>query len=151
MSLAANRSYSYDINMLLKDAGLVAASAAAQVSAAAKIIDLCGADPFMGVVVIDATAVEVDTGDERYDLILEGSNSSSFASGNCALACMPLGHATALGAGLTAQGTGRFEMPFINVQNGTVYRYLRMYTKVTGTIATGINYTAWIGETPKGF
>jgi hypothetical protein len=148
MSLANQRSYSFDSTLQLKDAGLVAASAAAQVASSNQIINLGGAVPFLGVVVIDVTALEVDTGDEIYTIILEGSNSSSFASGNVALAAMPMGHATALAAGLASAGTGRFELPFINVQADTAYQYLRLYTKIAGTIATGINYKAYIGRLP---
>lgn len=152
MALVGNRSYTFDINMLLKDAGLVAASAAAQVSAAAKVIDLGGADPFFAVVVIDASAIEVDTGDEKYELMIQGSNSSTFAGAvSAVLAQMTLGHATALASGLATTTPGRYELPFLNVQNGTIYRYLRMYTKIAGTIATGINYTAFLGEVPKAF
>lgn len=150
MSLANRRSYTFDAALQLKDAGLVAASAAAQVASSAQVLDV-GAAPFFGVAVIDVSAVEVDSSNEEYDIIIEGSNSSTFASGNCALACMPLGHATALGAGLAAQGVGRFELPFINVQNDTVYRYIRAYTRVVGTIATGINWKGFVGRVPDGF
>jgi hypothetical protein len=37
---------------------------------------------------------------------------------------------------------GRRELAFCNEVNGTVYRYIRLYTFVAGTIATGINYSA---------
>ena len=39
--------------------------------------------------------------------------------------------------------TGRYIVPFTNEFNGTNFRYLRLYTIVTGTIATGINYKAY--------
>jgi len=38
---------------------------------------------------------------------------------------------------------GRYTLPFSNEDNGTFYRYVRVYTVVGGTIASGINYTAW--------
>jgi hypothetical protein len=152
MSLAANRSYTYDSSMLMKDAGLIAASAAAQVSSADKILDLGGADPFLGVLVIDVTALEVASNDELFGIIVQGSASSSFA-GTAAktLAEIRLGSAGGKAAGESVDAVGRFELPFLNVQNGTVYRYIRVYTLVAGTIATGINYSAFIGEVPKGF
>lgn len=145
------RSYSFDANMQLKDAGLIAASAAAQVASAAQILDV-GASPFFGVAVIDVTAIETDTTDEIYGIIIEGSNSATFAgSAAVSLAEMALGHATALAAGRATSVVGRYELPFINVQADTVYRYIRMYIKVVGTIATGINLKAFVGEVPKGF
>lgn len=149
MSLANQRSYSFDATLQLKDAGLVAASAAAQVAAAAQVINLGGAVPFLGVVVIDVTAIEVDTGDETYEIILEGSNSPTFA-GTAAqiLGVMKLGHLTPLASGLNTSVIGRYEMPFVNVQADIVYQYLRLFTRVVGTIATGINYKAYIGRLP---
>lgn len=149
MSLANQRSYSFDAALQLKDAGLVAASAAAQVAAAAQVINLGAAVPFLGVVVIDVTAIEVDTGDETYEIQLQGSNSSTFA-GTAAqdLAVMKLGHLTPLAGGLNTSVIGRYELPFINVQADTAYQYLRLFTRVVGTIATGINYKAYIGRIP---
>ena len=86
-----DRTFDYDLR--LKDAGLVAADAAAQVGSADKILDL-GAGRMDGTVVVDDSAV------------------------------------------------GRYELPTTNEINGTVYRYMRLYTDVAGTIATGINYSA---------
>ena len=39
---------------------------------------------------------------------------------------------------------GRYYLPFRNEKAGTIYRYLRLYTRVTGTVATGINYVAYV-------
>jgi hypothetical protein len=38
---------------------------------------------------------------------------------------------------------------FTNEQADVTYRYIRLYTKVAGTIATGINYTAFATELPE--
>jgi hypothetical protein len=137
----------FDINLLMKDAGLVAASAAAQVSSAAKILDLGSATAeFAGDLVIDTTAVETASGDELYTILVEGSSSASFASGIDTLAAIPIGHLTPKtgGSDVTDGATGRYILPFRNERNGTIYRYIRVYTVVAGTIATGINYTAYI-------
>jgi hypothetical protein len=56
-----------------------------------------------------------------------------------------LGSAGGLGTNCLLSTTGKYELPFLNVQNGVQYPYLRMYTKISGTIATGINYTAFAG------
>lgn len=148
--LANRRSYTFDAALQLKDAGLVAASAAAQVASSAQVLDV-GANPFAGVAVIAASAVEADTGDEEFTIRVEGSNSATFASGIVQLGAIRLGAAAALGANYAAAGVGQYELPFINVQADTVYRYIRAYTKVVGTIATGVNYTAFVGRLPDGF
>lgn len=142
------RSYTFDATLQLKDAGLVAASAAAQVSSAACILNV-GSAPYMGVAVIDVSAIEIDTGNEDYQIIIQGSASSTFASGIENLAALDLG-ATSSGrkGGGQDSVTGRYELPFINVQRDTVYPYIRAYTVVAGTIATGINWKGFVGEVP---
>lgn len=136
----------YDTLLQLKDAGLVASSAAAQVSSSDKIIDL-GSGRVKGDIIIDATAVEVDTGNELYTIIAEFSDSSSFASGIVPGAMTYLGDAAAIpGGGDTDKGVGRYVLPFTNVINDTQYRYMRLYTLVAGTIATGVNYSAFIDK-----
>lgn len=138
--------YTYDTLLQLKDAGLVAASAAATVSASAKVINL-GTGRVKGDVVIDATAVEVDTGNELFTVICEFSNSPTFASGIVPGSMQYLGDAAGIpGGGDTDLGVGRYVLPFTNVINGTHYQYMRLYTVVAGTIASGVNYSAFIGK-----
>lgn len=141
----ATLGHTYDHSLLMKDAGLVAASAAAQVSGSNKIIDV-GAQEMTADVVVDVTACEVATGDELYTILVEGSSSASFASGIDTLAMKQIGHLTPKigGSDVTDGATGRFVIPFRNEVNGTVYRYIRVYTVVAGTIATGINFTAYM-------
>lgn len=133
--------FTFDANLEFKDAGLVAADAAATVDSAAKVVDL-GEGHFVGAMVIDVSAIEIASNDERYDICIQLSDSSTFASGIVDAAILALGHATPL-AGDTTSTTGRYVLYFHNEYNGTWYRYARVYTDVTGTIATGINYTAW--------
>jgi hypothetical protein len=151
MTTANQRSYTFDATMQLKDAGLIGASAAAQVGGSNQILDV-GASPFMGVAVIDVSAIEIDTGNEDYQIIIQGSNSASFASGIENLAALDLGaNSSGRKGGAQDSIAGRYELPFLNVQRDTVFRYIRAYTLVAGTIATGINYKAFVGEVPKGF
>lgn len=143
-----SRTYNIDIQTLLKDAGLVAASAAATVGGAAQILDM-GAARFEAVVVIDVSAVEIGTTDEIYTIIAQGSNSASFASGIQNLASIDLGaNATGRPGGAIDSLVGRYELMVTNEQADVTYRYIRLYTKVGGTIATGINYTAFLGLLP---
>ena len=129
----------YDTLLELKAAGLVASSAAV-----ATIVDL-GLGKQEADVIIDATAVEVASGDELYTIICEFSNSATFASGIVPGSMQYLGDAAAIpGGGDTDNGEGRYKLPFTNVINGVHYRYMRLYTVVAGTIATGVNYSAFI-------
>ncbi|RTL04577.1 hypothetical protein EKK58_10280 [Candidatus Dependentiae bacterium] len=133
----------FDAALQLKDAGLVAASAAAQVGGQAKIVDI-GKGRAEGDIIIDATAVEVDSSNELYTIIAEFSNSASFASGIVPGAMLYLGHATGIpGGGDQNQVEGRYKLPFTNVINDVHYEYMRLYTLVAGTIATGVNYSAF--------
>ena len=140
------RSYTFDAAFEMKDAGLVAADAAAQVDGSNKIIDLGSTANFSGVLVVDVSAIEIASNDELYRIIVQGSNSASFASGNENLAELTLGAVEVRPGGAIDSVVGRYEIPFVNGQGGTNYRYLRVYTDVSGTIATGINYTAFVGR-----
>jgi hypothetical protein len=137
-----SRDFTYDHDTLLKDAGLVAASAAATVSSVAKILDL-GTARMDKRTIIDVSAIEVATGDEKYELEMQFSTSPTFASGNIVGSVLKLGDSTVNG-GSADSVVGRYELPWTNEFNGTVYRYARLYTRVAGTIATGINFTAFV-------
>ena len=130
-----------DAEFLLKDAGLVAADAAAQVDAADKIVNL-GAGRVDGRVIVDVSAIEVASGDESYRIKLQFSSSSTFASAVIGGTQLHLGDSSVLIGESADSATGRYEIPFTNEINGTVYPYMRVYTDVAGTIATGINFTA---------
>lgn len=142
-----NRVYNFDAEMQLKDAGLVAASAAAQVGGSDQILDL-GAARFEGTVIVDVSAIEIASNDEEYDILVQGSNSPTFASGIENLAQLNLGATEVRQGGAQDSVTGRYEVFFTNQQADTTYRYLRAYTVVAGSIATGINYSAWIAPLP---
>lgn len=130
--------FTYDDSLKLKAAGLVAATAAGSL-----VVDL-GNALFDGNLVIDVSAMEVATGDEIYTIALEGSNVAALASDSVTLAQIVLGNNPAPADADTA--VGRFVVPVRNEQNGTVYRYVRIHTTVAGTIATGINYTAFLAK-----
>lgn len=136
MSLYSNRTY--DDALLLKDAGLVAST-----TTETTILDL-GAGLVDAELILDVSACEVASNDEIYLVCVEGSNVAAMTSGSVTLAQIELGNATAPADADT--GTGRFLVPFRNEQNGTIYRYVRIYTEVAGTVATGINFTAWIAK-----
>lgn len=84
------RTVSYDANLVLKDAGLVAASAAATVSSAAKIIDL-GEGGVECDVIVDVSACEVASEDEGYRIAVQISSDALFADDTYEIASIQLG------------------------------------------------------------
>lgn len=131
MGLARQEQRISDSALVLKTAGLVAVSAAE-----ATILDI-GTAEVRGELVVDVSAIESGTGDESFVIVLQVSNNDDMSSQQVAV--------TATFGPLSANpngATGRYVYPFSNVINDTVYRYVRLYTVVGGTIATGINYAA---------
>ncbi len=141
-----SRTFTFDALLQLKDAGAVTASAAAQVGGSNKILDM-GAARFEGTVVIDVSAIDISSTDEAYDIIVQGSNSSSFASGIENLAQLNLGATASRDGGGQNSTVGRYELGVTNEQADTVYRYIRLYTKAAGTTPS-INYTAFMSNDP---
>jgi hypothetical protein len=143
--------FTFDADLEMKDAGLIAADAAWLVSSAAKILDL-GTGRVCGQVVVDVSALEIASGDERYTLIIQGSSSPTFASDIVILAAMPLGDGSTIGTAFGGSGvdvddtTGRYVIPVCNERNNIYYRYLRGWTDVAGSIATGINFAAFLAK-----
>jgi hypothetical protein len=131
-----------DNTLILKDAGLVAEDAAGTVDSEAVIANV-GAGLVEGKLIVDVTAIEIADNDEKYAIKLQGSSESDFADTIEDLAILELGAAETLG-GDQDSAIGRYTVPFRNEKNGTVYPYLRLYTDVTGTIATGINFSAFL-------
>ena len=130
----------YDTQLELKDAGLVAADAAGTVGGTAKVID-AGEAVMEGVLVIDLSAIEIASGNELYKISLQGSVREDFAHSYEDLAIIELGAKGVLG-GDQDSGVGVYAIPFSNVRKDKLFRYLRVFTDVSGSIATGINFTA---------
>lgn len=131
----------YDHATLLKAAGLVAATAAGSI-----ILDL--GDGLMNAdLVIDVSALEVADGSEVYTISLEGSDVADMTSGSVVLAQKVLGNAPAPADADT--GLGRHLVPVRNELAGEIYRYVRIHTLVAGTVATGINYSAFLAKREK--
>lgn len=134
-----------DSTMIMKDAGLVAASAAGTVATAAKIVNV-GSGLVEGLLVVDVSAIEIASNTELYSIALQGSDVADFSTGDeviVELAVLNLGATEVIGG--TADSTvGRYEIPFRNEYMGTIYPYVRVYTTVAGDVATGINFKAHI-------
>ena len=132
----------FDSLLQLKDAGLIDADAACQVASADQILNV-GTGLFEGKAIIDVSAIEIADDDEVYKISIQGSSSATFASDIVDLSILELGALEAIGGDVDST-TGRYVLPFSNEKNGVYYQYIRGYVDVTCTIATGINFTAWV-------
>lgn len=145
-SARSRRAYTFDAELEFKDAGAITADGAAQVDSAAKIVNL-GTGLWEGDMVIDVTAIEIDSNNERFDIGVQLSDSSSFASGIEQGPILAVGALETLIGADTDSTTGRYILPFHNEGvDGNTYQYARIYVNVTGTIATGINFTAFASK-----
>jgi hypothetical protein len=136
MGLYSN--FTYDSDLEMKAAGLLAASTDGD------IIDL-GAGIVDGFLVVDLSACEIATGNEIYTVSVEGSNVAAMTSGSVCLGKKVFGNLVVpMDAALST--AGRYVIPFRNEEGGTVFRYIRLSTLIAGTIATGINFSAFIAK-----
>jgi hypothetical protein len=130
--------FTYDDALSLKDAGLLAASEDGS------ILDL-GEGLVDGYLVIDMSACEVASGNEIYTVSLEGSTVAAMSSESVCLAKKVFGNLVVpMDAALSA--AGRYVIPFRNEEGGELQRYVRLSTLIAGTIATGINFSAFIAK-----
>lgn len=162
----AQNSYTMDALTQLKDAGAITASAACLVGGVARVLDFGFTTPqgviqvayVPGDIVIDVSAIEVASTDEVYMIAYELSDDTSgnavgFDAGDVVVCrgVVMLGCITTAAylAGLnmdTMSGTGRIVLGVDNEVQGTLYRYARLATYIAGTIATGINYAAFLSR-----
>lgn len=140
-----------DSSIQLKDAGLIAASAQTQVSAANAKLDFGAGKPFTETkLMIDISAIEVASGDEKYEIEFQLSDSSTFASGNVVAGVIKVGDSTVTGGSADNATGGPIMATFPNEFQGTRYRYARLYVRVAGAVATGINFTAFAAPVTLG-
>lgn len=145
-----NHDATLDGSTQLKDAGLVAATAVTQVGGADVTIDLGAAKFCKGKILVDVTACEVASTDEAYKIQLQGSTTSNFSTAY-QLAVTLLGDSSTTGNAVDTAPVGRHVIYFDNIAHTSAttdepipVRYLRLRTVVAGTVATGINYVAWM-------
>ena len=137
-----------DANLLLENGA--AAIASTEVNSGGEI-DL-GAGHVSGMLIVQVSAIEVDSDNESYKIELQGTNTSGFgtATANVVLATLHLGANEVTGATPADTGTdtptGVYQVPFNNDFAGTTYRYVRLKVTVAGAgVTTGIQYKAWLG------
>lgn len=128
--------YTFDKLLELKAAGAITASADSSIVEVGEGM----VDQFA---VIDITALDTVTGDEKYTISVEASNTADMTSGSVAVATKVFGLlSTPMDADLT--DIGRFVIPFRNEENGNIYKYIRLSVVIAGTTPS-INYSAFIG------
>lgn len=148
MAQALTQPFIYDVNLKLKTAGLVA------VTTNETSIDLGGkAGVFL--VFIDIDVIEVASDDESYIVAIQGSTDDiTFYT----LAEREFGAFQAVDTQTIDTAIGREVLAVRNVRrvpstaNGReqILRYVRLRTIVTGTVATGINFTAFMAHVEHG-
>lgn len=136
--------FTFDNDLLMKDLTAVTTSAAAQVAAAAKILDL-GDGLVQAMLVLDVTAMDTTTGDEDYNIGWQLSTKADFADTIVEAAALFLGDATEINgdADLPAAVPQRFFLPVINWMEDIRYRYAQLFHTIAGTTPS-ITYEAWL-------
>lgn len=120
----------FDAELQLKDSAAVTASAAAQVSGSAKVVNV-GAGRIDAKAVHVVSAINLSAAANKYTLTIQGSTTSNFAA-KVDLATIHVGHKTALGEAAD-RGVGTYEQPFSNEVKGVIYPYIREYITIAGS------------------
>ena len=144
-----------DAELVLEDsldtdgvAAAITSSAAGSVLGVAQVIDL-GDGLAEGYMIVDVDAIVVGT-DALYAITLQGNNDGDFANATTYdLVQINIGAGESLfnaTAGNDAGSAGsRLIVPFRNEQDGTVYRYVRVYQTLSGSSDTpSITDTIWL-------
>ncbi len=128
------RDATFDYLARLQDAADIVATVVGKIASAEYIFD-AGAGRLDARAIVDITGAEVASGNEHYRIYIQGSSSATFATNVWNLASLELGDSS---VSLETVDTvaGQREIAFCNEVNGTVYRYIRAYFFVAGTIDT---------------
>lgn len=133
----------FDTLLQMKDAGAVTASAGAQVDGSAKVLDI-GVGYLEASVVIDVSAIDNTSADEKYEIEWQLSNTADFSAGVIVASVLKLGDSSTNG-GSADSVAGRYTLCVTNEFVGTLYRYARLYHRIAGTTPS-INYSAYLAK-----
>jgi hypothetical protein len=142
-----------DVLTLLKDAGAVTSSAAAQVGGSGRILDLgASLSPTAGMqaapltpsmAVIDVAAISSGS-DNVIRICIQASSSPTFASDVVNMGILDLSQGTnGLGGQTVVGAVGRYLVPILNWQNKVQRRYVRAFHVLSGT-SPSVNYTCYL-------
>ena len=157
MTTYLKEDFLYDADLVLEDSldangdaeGAVESAVGALLTVA-QIVDL-GDGVVEGYMIVDVDAIDVDATDLLYELWLQGAQSATFATAGLVrnLAGVELGEGTLLtngttGAGDQGEAGDRYVVPFRNVINGVVYRYVRFYQEIATGTTPLLTSTVWL-------
>lgn len=159
MGTQANTQHSYTFDSLteLHDGGSVTSSDIGQVDGADQILDF-GSTDSNGVEhvaytqadwIVDIASIERDTADEAYNLLIQlADDNADFSMATTVVVKAAFSVGEEVGGDTTAQDAtfiGRNVIGIDNQFEGTVFRFLRLFTVVAGTIGgTGIVFESWL-------
>jgi len=130
--------YTFDKALELKMPGLVAASEDGT------ILDL-GSGLVDAYAVIDAVAIDAASADAKYTISIEASNTADMTTGSVCVGKKVFGNLV-IPMDDKLEAPERYVIPFRNEEGGNTFRYVRLSTLVEGTIATGMDFSAFIGS-----
>lgn len=133
----------FDALLELQDEETLTATQVGKVDSSAVIRDI-GLAKFDGEAVIDVDNMELTT-DQHYRVSIQGSDVSDFATGIVDLAVLNLGVSEVLPSNIDSVD-GRTILPFNNVQQGVVYRYIRSYYEEVAGTAPSIDLAVRVGK-----
>lgn len=137
----------FDAATELKDAGAITSTAAAQVGGVNRVVNV-GNALIDAVVNIDVDALDITTGDESYDIRIQGSTSATFASDVHNLVIHKAGDSSVTGETVDSV-VGRRSYGLINSGDGsTPLPYIRAYLTIAGTTPS-INCRIWMTKDPR--
>lgn len=141
---APSKHYNWDRNLAFAEDLTLTATGNVQFNAADVIFQI-GPGRMDSTLVVSVTAIDISSGNELYDLYLQGSDSPTLASNVFTLAHLQLGHSSVLLGGANVSSVvGRYEVPFTNVVAGTILLdYVRLRLVAAGTTPS-ITFDAWI-------
>jgi hypothetical protein len=170
MMLQGDRTYSFDANNVLSDnAAAYTANGYLQAGGADGIIDLGGnqgititlpsiADSSTltpqqaridAVVVVDVTAIDITSSNERYTIKVLASNDPSFLTGVQEVAGITIGKgASGTPATQKDNTTGRYELLFTNEQANVKFQFIKLFLVVAGTTPS-ISVEAFLAVLPE--
>jgi hypothetical protein len=115
--------------------------------ASADVILAIGPGQKEGILAINVTNIDISSGNETYDLILQGTNDATFATAAnvTELLRKTFGKGSAFlpNSALKDRGVGRYNIPFSNEEAGETYKNVRLVAVVAGTTPT-ITLDAWL-------
>jgi hypothetical protein len=150
---ASHNSYTLDVDTLLRDS-----DDALETASGAEPLQLdfgnTSSGPAVeqvayvkGTLVVDVLAMESDTADEEYQIVVQLSDDVAFGSGNVVTrAVIHLGNAHAAADSDDQFGLGRVTLGIDNEHNGILFRHMRLANVIAGTIVTGISYGAFLAQ-----